>query len=301
MTLVEEFRRSGLEFRSGAGEVLELSEESVTELFRRLMSPELSRLLDSRRLSAPRHGIFEQREPLVDTRLTYLLTLLPPLPPLGETPPLTLAEALGLLRQQGGADLELLAGLLEAESLLREALDEWIVNPPGSRVVPSALPQPLRALFDDELVAGMTEEAWVGSVRQAYLDLLSEAGHRLGSSLLSRWSGWEGSLRLNLAQHRARLRGDRDEPAQGPPPDADPGLEAALAAWSAARSRGGGRRAAWGGDGGRGFARCGAAGLPGARVAPLLLRAWTNWWPTCCTCACSSGTSGWTGSGAAPC
>jgi len=48
VTLIEEFRRSGLEFRSGAGEVLELSEKSVTDLFRRLMSPELSRLLDSR-------------------------------------------------------------------------------------------------------------------------------------------------------------------------------------------------------------------------------------------------------------
>jgi vacuolar-type H+-ATPase subunit H len=48
VTLVEEFRRSGLEFRSSAGEVLELSEESVADLFRRLMSPELSRLVDSR-------------------------------------------------------------------------------------------------------------------------------------------------------------------------------------------------------------------------------------------------------------
>lgn len=48
VTLVEEFRRSGLEFRSGAGEVLELSEESVAEQFRRLMSPELNRLVDSR-------------------------------------------------------------------------------------------------------------------------------------------------------------------------------------------------------------------------------------------------------------
>lgn len=48
VTLVEEFRKSGLEFRSGAGEVLELSEESVAEVFRRLMSPELSRLIDSR-------------------------------------------------------------------------------------------------------------------------------------------------------------------------------------------------------------------------------------------------------------
>jgi hypothetical protein len=175
----------------------------------------------------------------VDTRLAYLLTLLPPLPPIGETPPITLAEALSLLRQQGGADLELLVELLEAESLLREALDEWIANPPGSRVAPHALPQPLRALFDDDLAAGMAEEAWVGSVRQAYLDLLSGAGHRLGSDLLSRWSEWEGSLRLNLARHRARLRGDRDDPVPGPPPDVDPGMESVLSAWSAARSRGG--------------------------------------------------------------
>ena len=48
VTLVEEFRTAGLEFRNGAGEVLELSEESVAEVFRRLMSPELSRLVDSR-------------------------------------------------------------------------------------------------------------------------------------------------------------------------------------------------------------------------------------------------------------
>lgn len=47
-TLGEGLRRSGLEFRSGAGEVLELSEESVAEVFRRLISPELNRILDSR-------------------------------------------------------------------------------------------------------------------------------------------------------------------------------------------------------------------------------------------------------------
>ena len=135
----------------------------------------------------------------MDTRLTYLLTLLPPLPPIGETPPLSLAEALSLLRQQGGADLELLAGLLEAESLLRETLDEWIVNPPGSRVVPRALPQPLRALFDDELVAGMTEEAWVGSVRQAYLDRRS-----LGSDLRQRHQSRRHPYPVLYRGHRRR-------------------------------------------------------------------------------------------------
>jgi len=175
---------------------------------------------------------------VVDTRLTYLLTLFPKLPSLGETPPLTMANALVLLRQQGGTDLELLAELLEAESLLREALDEWIVNPTGSRVVPSSLPPPLRALFNEGRMLDLTEETWVGSVRQAYLDLLSESAHRVGGTLLARWSRWEGSMRLNLARHRARLRGDRDEHAEGPPA-VDPWLEAALTAWSATRSRGG--------------------------------------------------------------
>ena len=48
VALREELHRTGLEFRaSGEGEVLELSEESVAEAFRRIMSPELNRLIDS--------------------------------------------------------------------------------------------------------------------------------------------------------------------------------------------------------------------------------------------------------------
>ena len=48
VVLREELHRTGLEFRaSGEGEVLELSEESVAEAFRRIMSPELNRLIDS--------------------------------------------------------------------------------------------------------------------------------------------------------------------------------------------------------------------------------------------------------------
>jgi len=48
IALREELHRTGLEFRaSGEGEVLELSEESVAEAFRRIMSPELNRLIDS--------------------------------------------------------------------------------------------------------------------------------------------------------------------------------------------------------------------------------------------------------------
>jgi len=174
----------------------------------------------------------------LDTRLTYLLTLLPPLPPLGKPPQLTLAQVLALLRQQGGADLELLAGLLETEAPLRRALDEWVVNPPGLRVAPDDVPRALRAHFVDERVASMTEAAWVGSVWEAYLGLLSDAGRRFGSDLLKRWSRWEESVRTNLAQRRALLRGDRDELGPGILAETDPSVEAALAAWSEARSRG---------------------------------------------------------------
>ena len=181
----------------------------------------------------------------MDTRLTYLLTLLPSLPGLDEIPPIALADVAALLRQQGGADLELLAGLHETEGLVREALDEWLMNPPGSRAVPGALPPPLRALFDEARVAGMTEEAWVGSVWRAFLELLAALGNRLGSDLLTRWSVWERDLRLDLASRRARLRGDRtDDDNRGdsgrePPPGVDGDREAALSAWSAAQTPGG--------------------------------------------------------------
>lgn len=175
---------------------------------------------------------------MLDTRLTYLLTLLPPLPALGEPPPLSMTDVLALLRQQGGSDLELLASLLEAEGPLRSAIDEWVVNPPGSRVVPGDLPPALRAHFDDDRVARMAEEAWVDSVWESYFALLTEAGRRLGSGLLSRWSAWEQALRVGLARQRALLRGDRAEPGPGPKLEVDPELAAVLSSWHAARSRG---------------------------------------------------------------
>ena len=46
--VVEEFGRSGLEFRTiGGGEVLELSADSVAEVFQRLLSPELRKLVEA--------------------------------------------------------------------------------------------------------------------------------------------------------------------------------------------------------------------------------------------------------------
>lgn len=172
-------------------------------------------------------------------RFYYLLTVLPPLPSVGGALPITMAEALALLRQQGEG-LEPLTDAFETEQPLRDALDEWVSNPPGSRALPAAIPPPLASLFDEAAIAGSTEDAWVDAVWQAWLDLLAGAGRRVGSALLPRWTAWEAALRRRLA---GRRRGQREERVSsgGQEEDGD-GFrqDAILAEWTAARSRGGG-------------------------------------------------------------
>jgi len=174
----------------------------------------------------------------VDNRLFYLLTLLPPLPALGEQPAVTLPEALGLLRQQGGRDFELLADTLGAENELRDALAEWVRNTPVTRSAPAALPPFLTALFDEERIADFAEDAWVDAVWQAWFGEVAHAGRSIGSRLLPRWVAWETALRSRLARRRAG-GGAEDEPRvtldePGDPPD----LDAVVAAWHAAREQG---------------------------------------------------------------
>jgi hypothetical protein len=174
----------------------------------------------------------------VDNRRYYLLTLLPPLPALGEPRPITLSEALGRLRQQGGRDLEKLADALEAEAGLRDALDEWVRNQPGSRAFPRTLPAPLASLFAEDRIAASGEDAWVGAVWQAWFDLLARLGRSIGSGLLVRWVAWEGALRLHLARYRGhRGEGRPVFELAGEQGDAF-GLAAVLAAWATVRENG---------------------------------------------------------------
>ena len=172
----------------------------------------------------------------MDNRLPYLLTLLPPLPEPGEPLGITLAEAIGRLRQQGGRDLEALAEALEAEALLRESLEEWVLGPPGSRMVPAALPAQLRALFDEARVAALAEDVWVDAVWKAWFDLVADAGRSSGSRLLPHWAAWESGLRQRLAANRGASRAE--SPPAGPDGDDAPDLGRLLAAWDTARERG---------------------------------------------------------------
>lgn len=173
----------------------------------------------------------------MDTRRLYLLTRLPPLPGPGEPLPVTLSEALTLVRQQGAPDLDLLAATLEAEGGVREALDEWILGAPGSRRAPAGLPDAVRSLFDERRVAALAEDAWVDAVWLAWFGLLADVGRAIGSRLLFRWAAWEIALRLRLARSRGLGRG---EPPEGirDVGERDSGLDGILAAWDSVRERG---------------------------------------------------------------
>jgi len=148
-----------------------------------------------------------------------------------------MAEALARLRMQGERDLERLADALESEAGLRDALEEWVLNPEGSRAVPAALPPSLAALFEEGRVGG-TGVAWIDAVWQAWFDLQADVGREVGSRLLPRWAAWETALRLRLA--RSRGLSPSDGPAAQPPEGREDGfgLDAVLAAWDAARARG---------------------------------------------------------------
>jgi hypothetical protein len=174
----------------------------------------------------------------VDTRQYYLLTFLPPLPALGEQPAVTLPEALGRLRQQGGPDFELLADTLGAEDILRDVLDEWVRNTSGSHSAPAALPPFLTALFDEERIADFAEDAWVDAVWQAWFGEVAHAGRIIGSRLLPQWVAWETALRCQLARRRAGGGAEDESHVPLDEPGDPPGLDAVVAAWHAAREQG---------------------------------------------------------------
>jgi hypothetical protein len=180
----------------------------------------------------------------VDNRLHYLLTLFPPLPSPDEPLPVTLAEVVRHLRQQGGGDLAVLADLLEADAVLREALEEWIVNEAPLRSPPEGLPPRLESLFDNQLRESLGELAWVEAVLGAYGDLRREVGERLGSDLFWLWVSYDETLRRQLALHRARLGATGKAPDQEAPAPYGVRHEALVAAdeWTASleRAKGGG-------------------------------------------------------------
>ena len=138
------------------------------------------------------------------TRLYYLLSFLPVLPPLGETPPNTVEEILEIIRIDPIEEASAVAGVFEFEvGLLQAVRDKFLSDAwNGSLDSPfGALSQPVVDAFLKD-PKEMGEEEWFTELWMAYLVFLKEVGGKIGSALLSGWADFEISLRRQLAAAR---------------------------------------------------------------------------------------------------
>ncbi len=136
----------------------------------------------------------------MSANLYYLMTMLPPLPALGER--VEYSEALSKLREEKDRSISYLADLLESELSIEECGRQYYVL--GNKEYTPALfehfPDSFSEIFNSYK---STEEAiWLSKVYRAWFSLILEVGRKFGSGLLSRWAKWEYSLRLNLCSAR---------------------------------------------------------------------------------------------------
>ncbi|NLI77936.1 MAG: DUF2764 family protein [Candidatus Riflebacteria bacterium] len=138
--------------------------------------------------------------------LHYLLTFLPPLPGLGEAPPITLEEVGRLAGEIPGREIRALFELIQLEDTLRDLVGSRL-HLPGVAGQPApdpgSLPPTLAAMFG-EAAADQTEEVWLTEVMDRFYRHVAERGRSLGSPLLTLWAGWERALRWQMAATRAR-------------------------------------------------------------------------------------------------
>lgn len=140
----------------------------------------------------------------METRLYYLLSFLPVLPPLGETPPITIEEILGIIKEDPIEEASAVADIFEFEAgLLQAVRDKFLADSwNGGLDSPFAtLSQPVVDAFLKD-PREMGEEAWFTELWMAHLVFLKGAGAKIGSALLVRWADFEISLRGQLVAAR---------------------------------------------------------------------------------------------------
>ncbi|MGC9454020.1 MAG: DUF2764 family protein [Phycisphaerae bacterium] len=138
----------------------------------------------------------------------YLLSSLPALNRLGDTPPLSEAE---LLEKVSGAPgpqrlieaLLLSDDLLQREALLAGELEE--VSPAVLTPAQARNDEPLpEYLVSSEQTEGESPRAATDAVWESYFRQVAEVARRAGSRFLTAWVGYEVALRNALAAERAR-------------------------------------------------------------------------------------------------
>jgi hypothetical protein len=150
------------------------------------------------------------------TRLYFLLSFLPTLPPLGESPPITIEEVLRIIKDERVEEARILADAFDFEAQLMKAAYLRLLGYSASDTADSfsfdrTVPPFIDEIFlKDPRVVG--EDAWFTELWSEHLDFLEEVGKLVGSPLLWRYAKWERSLRDQLAI----LRRPPEEEAQAP-------------------------------------------------------------------------------------
>lgn len=139
----------------------------------------------------------------MSARLYYLLSALPPLPGFGEPLPCRLDDVLAAMRAEEDPTLDTLADCFSVEPALRAMQKSRLVGhlpePPADLM--ELLPDCIRervALWPSR----EEEVAWHESVCFAWFEFMHRTGHAVGSTLLQRWSAWEMTLAVYLANAR---------------------------------------------------------------------------------------------------
>jgi hypothetical protein len=143
----------------------------------------------------------------MSTRLYYLLALLPPLPPLGDAPPIDMAEVLRIMDQERISDARLLAESFNFQAQLMQAATIKLLGYSSGDTSgtysfgPNSPPVLIDLFLRDPQEIG--EDVWMTELWIEYLDFFDSVGKTLGSSLLCRWANWEKSLRSQLLAARS--------------------------------------------------------------------------------------------------
>jgi hypothetical protein len=151
---------------------------------------------------------------MMTNKFYYLLSFLPPLPSIGETPPITAEEVLKLVDQEKSKELKFLAEIFQLESLISRVAHRILTTPlkdrPSSLLsiadfenIPPFLSEILARDPDEE-----GEDKWMNQLQRAWFNYIEEMGKFLDSTLLKSWVDWEKSLRDQLTD--ARMLGKKD-------------------------------------------------------------------------------------------
>jgi len=138
----------------------------------------------------------------------YLLSFLPPLPDIGDSPPITMAEVAKLARETPGNEVRCVFEAIELEGILHRLIDERLMISNDSSEIHdfAGLPKSIADLFDEKISVS-SEGSWLTDVWMRFYDHIAQNSERRGSKMLVRWSTWEKTLREQLAVFRTQNMG----------------------------------------------------------------------------------------------